>query len=167
MKKSFLVMVVLMQSLIANGYYEVVNVASDDFLFVRSKPSNKSNLVGKFPPYEYDIEMQRCEPNSNWCLVMQYENDELAGWVNKKYLNRQSGAIGGSHSGLNGKVKNVASNDVLYLRQYPTSNAKKMGSLKHDAQGFSVMAVRDKWYFIKDSSRNIQGWTYSQFIDTY
>lgn len=160
-------MIIAIQSLMAEGYYEVVKVASDDFLFVRSSPSSKSPLVGKLPPYEYDVEMQRCKPNSNWCLIMQYENDELTGWVNKKYLKRQSSVVGGSHGGLNGKVKNVASNDVLHLRQYPTSKSKKMGSLKYNAKSLRVMAIRGKWCFVVDNYRNQQGWAHSRFIDVY
>ena len=61
--------------------FRVVNVASNDFLSIRSTPNTDGKLTGKIPPDARGI--ARVGECKDWCRVRYKGND---GWVNSRYL---------------------------------------------------------------------------------
>ncbi len=84
-----------------SGCYRVVNVAYDDVLNIRSRPSARSSIVYTLDPAggpiisggrsAYDAQRQ-CIPtyrrlSSRWCPVTIYDgNNSVRGWAKRRFL---------------------------------------------------------------------------------
>lgn len=76
------------------GCLVVVNVASNDALNMRAKPSASSAIVGVLPPGRHGIIHLdgKCVPlsiawGSRWCPVTHYDGDSTTkGWVKARFV---------------------------------------------------------------------------------
>ncbi len=144
--------------------YSVIKVASDDILNVRKSASSKSKVIGTFNPWDDNIDVFKCKPNTNWCLAGQYEGD-FSGWVNKKFLKGHTTPIFyNQYSSNKCSVQNVKGNDTLSLRQFPRSNSKKVGVLKYNANDLIAYSERNNWVFVKNND-GISGWANKRFLN--
>ena len=73
--------------------FNVTGVAADDALNVRAGPFPDSPIIGRFGPYQRDIEVVRPNDRETWGLV---NIGERTGWVSLAYLARQPGQWYGS-----------------------------------------------------------------------
>ncbi len=164
MKKIILLLILISQISIAEDNrksYSVINVASDDVLNVREAPSSRSRVVGSFSPWEDNLIPDGCKAGTNWCRVEQYEGD-VSGWVNKRFLKKHR-KVHNQYGSNSCSVKNVSSNDVLFVRQYPSNKSKKMGFLKFNASGLIAYSKRGNWVFVTNR-KGISGWANKRFL---
>lgn len=68
--------------------HDVVDVASDDVLNIRTLPSNAGTIIGTLDPNQTAVEVIRLSDNGRWGLV---NAGEGAGWAFMRYLARQPG----------------------------------------------------------------------------
>lgn len=66
--------------------YDVVDVASDDMLNIRSIPSNAGAIVGALDHNQQFVEVIRLSDTGRWGLV---NAGDVAGWVFMRYMARQ------------------------------------------------------------------------------
>lgn len=98
----------------------VVNVATWDRLNVRGEPSSSSDIVTKHRYGDCGIYVVG-GPVGSWYLV---QDDDYEGWVNGKYISMVSPSMY--------CVSNVANDDVLNLRAYPSTVSKIIAELDPD-----------------------------------
>lgn len=76
------------------GFLVVVNVASNDALNMRARPTSASRIVDILKPRRHGIIHlgRACTPRSapwpqRWCLVSHYDGDRVTkGWVKARYV---------------------------------------------------------------------------------
>lgn len=68
--------------------HDVVDVASDDVLNIRTLPSNAGTIIGTLDPNQIGVEVIRLSDDGRWGLV---NAGEGAGWAFMRYLARQPG----------------------------------------------------------------------------
>ena len=68
-------------------HFNVFNVRSNDFLYVREYPGHNNNEVGKIPPGEKCIEYLGDSRLLEYQLWIKIQYLEVKGWVNSSYLN--------------------------------------------------------------------------------
>jgi len=84
----------LAEATTGSGCLTVVNLASGDFLNMRSQPSVSSRIVDTLQPHRHGILHldSRFEPSSvtwgnRWCPVTHYDGDQtIHGWVKARYV---------------------------------------------------------------------------------
>ncbi len=84
--------------------YAVVNVAPDDFLNVRAKPDVASPVVGRIPPFGLGIYICAAGERVRTALWVPIRYKDLTGWVNRRYLARQTGSLDEAVSARAGQV---------------------------------------------------------------
>lgn len=62
------------------------------------------------------------------------------------------------------RVKNVAADDVLWIRDCPHHTCTKVGFLRHDETAVDVWACDGKWCFIKKNG-DFVGWSHSGYLE--
>ena len=84
--------------------YAVVNVAPDDFLNVRARPDVASPVVGRIPPYGLGIHISAAGKHVRTAHWVPIRYKDLTGWVNRRYLARQTGSLEEAVSARTGQV---------------------------------------------------------------
>jgi hypothetical protein len=72
-----------------NAVYRVVFVESDDVLNVRSGPGIENGIVGTLAPGSSDLRATANAEITDGSLWLRIMNDEVAGWVNRRFLTEQ------------------------------------------------------------------------------
>jgi len=70
--------------------YQVVNVASNDVLNVRSEATSKSSLVGSLEYNAVNIILTGKESRKGKYLWVEIKHNNIVGWVNSKYIEKQT-----------------------------------------------------------------------------
>ena len=61
------------------------------------------------------------------------------------------------------RVVNIAQNDVLHIREQPSTNSKIIGMIPPDARGITFLGLKvDQWAFIRFD--DTEGWVPSRFV---
>ena len=98
----------------------VINVATIDRLNVRDEPSAGGEVVARLRYGSCGVVVTgACE--GNWCPI---EDGHVEGWVNSKFISMVSPALY--------CVDNVANNDVLNMRAFPSPVSKIVTELAPD-----------------------------------
>lgn len=133
--------------------YRVYGVVSGDVLYIRAQPSARARKVGSIPPYGKGVErLGPCE--GNWCEIS-YRG--IIGWASMKFLTPEASA------GASYRVRGIRSDDVLFIRAWPSSKSKKIGSIPPDGRGVSKLGpCKGNW--CKISYRGITGWSSMMYL---
>ncbi len=133
--------------------YRVYGVVSGDVLYIRAWPSSKSKKVGSIPPYGKGVEkLGPCK--GSWCKIS-YRG--MTGWASMKYLTREAS------SGSSYRVQGIRSDDVLFIRAWPSPQSKKVGSIPPDGRGVDKLGpCKGNW--CKISYRGIIGWSSMMYL---
>lgn len=84
--------------------YTVVDVAPDDILNVRARPDVNAAVVGHIPFYGVDIHIRETTRKAKTSAWMPIRYKDLNGWVNRRYLARQVGAMDEAVSARAGEI---------------------------------------------------------------
>ncbi|WP_299923001.1 SH3 domain-containing protein [uncultured Pelagimonas sp.] len=87
MLRLLIVMMSLSSAAWANGFpalYNIVDVAADDTLNVRSRPSSKGDVIAERAFDETYIQVLEMDPSGKWALVNNGEAGQ--GWIYARYL---------------------------------------------------------------------------------
>lgn len=71
--------------------FNVVDVAGNDVLNIRSLPANSGEIIGALDPNQIGVEVLALSDNGRWGLV---NAGERTGWAFMRYLSRQPGQTG-------------------------------------------------------------------------
>lgn len=73
------------------------------------------------------------------------------------------GFTGAAHAQTTLRVIDTAPNDVLNVREFPTSNARIVGVIPPDGRGLVPSGERNgNWVFVR--YRKVEGWVSSRFV---
>lgn len=133
--------------------YRVYGVVSGDVLYIRAQPSSKSKRIGSIPPYGEGVEvLGPC--HGSWCKVSYHG---MTGWSSMNYLAREAS------SGALYHVRGIRSDDVLFIRAWPSPQSKKVGSIPPDGRGVSKLGpCKGNW--CKINYRGIIGWSSMMYL---
>lgn len=154
-----------------DGDWGVVNVPSDDTLFVRSGPDGDARAIGELPYNARGISNVSCR-SSGWCRLTY---GCISGWsYGGRYMRR---GASGAASGFQGyySVVDVAANDTLNLRTGPGrskygNDYDVIAELPHNASGVYVtdcqthLNYRYRWCVV--SYKGVTGWAYGRHLQS-
>ena len=138
--------------------YDVINVASDDVLNLRTEPDGTSAILGSFGPNETNIEIINLNESATWGRVNTVEG---TAWVSMRFLKRQ---LGQEH-GTTPRIKSCHGTEPFWsLRKLDTAmngnqldpNALFPKQSRRFGYYFEVMDQTkihlDKWEFLRSSN---------------
>ncbi|MDP9138911.1 MAG: SH3 domain-containing protein [Pseudomonadota bacterium] len=129
----------------------VVNVRSDDVLYVRDGPSAGAAIAARKRHDACGILVhRRCR--GNWCPV---EDGHSLGWANRRYLATVSPALY--------CVSGVPRGDTLNLRAFPSPQSRVIGRLARTQCDIAFLPYRDgSWQKVRVRGR--QGWVNQRYL---
>lgn len=156
-----------------HGDYQVVGIASNDVLWIRSEPNSRAPTAGSMPPGARGVGVGRCVNvagyRSPWCEV-RYKCS--AGWSYSRYLSQASASPAPSPapspSAETYRVVGVAGNDVLNMRSGPGTGYGIVAEIPPYGTGVSVSGCRavsgfkSKWCAV--TWRGASGWASASFL---
>jgi SH3-like domain-containing protein len=129
----------------------VVNVRSDDALNMRAQPNARAEIVAR-KPYGVCGILVTGACRGGWCPV---EDGHALGWVNRHYIAAVSAGVY--------CVANVAANDVLNMRAYPSPESRIVVRLGPQRCGITVLPYRvGSWQKVRAAGR--YGWVSSRYL---
>jgi len=153
--------------------YLVIDVDSDDVLYILSGAGVQHKIVGCIPYDGKDISIAGKGVTVGKSLWVPIQYKETKGWVNSRYINRyaMSGKIRSSSRTSSRypryRVVNVQSDDTLYIHSDPGVQTKLVDCIPYDGRnvfvtGSGVTIGRSVWVPIQ--YQGTTGWVNSRYI---
>jgi hypothetical protein len=139
-------------------FLKVVDVKKGDTLSIRESTSYKSRKIGKIPANESCVAYlsEKKDVGSQKWVKITYKG--VQGWVNLRYLKRNWDSPCGKYY----QITNVPRNDVLNMRQSPTSS-QKVGKISYDYEGcLTGLDKKQKWVLL--DYEGTKGWVFSNYL---
>lgn len=126
----------------------VVNIASWDTLNVRNKASNSGDILFKLKPNTVVTVLDKTD---DWYKI---SYNGTVGYCYSKYIEISTEpSVEVQSINKNGKVVNVASNDVLNARELPNGDAKLLFTIPPNAGVHVIEKTSNNWYKISYYSK--------------
>jgi len=147
-------------------FFEVANVKAGDTLSIYKSPSDKSEQLGKISADEscvaYLNEFKEVD-SQKWVKIT---SKNVQGWVNLQYLKRNWESPCGTYY----QLVNIPRNDVLNLRQSPTTSSQKMGRIPYDyggcLTGIDEAFAKNKRKWVLLDYEGTKGWASAYYLRT-
>lgn len=128
----------------------VVNVASDDRLNLRERPSARAPVQARWAYGKCGVLVLSC--SGSWCRV---EDGHSVGYVNRRFLSMVSPA--------RYCVAGVAVGDALNLRAWPSPQSRVLTRLARNGCGIAFLPYRVKdWQKVRASGW--EGWVNARYL---
>jgi SH3-like domain-containing protein len=129
----------------------VINVRSNDALNMRTAPRATAEVVAR-KPYGVCGILVTGSCRASWCPV---EDGHALGWAHRHYIAAVSAGVY--------CVSNVAANDVLNMRAFPSPQSRIVAALAPRRCGITVLPYRvGSWQKVRAAGR--YGWVNSRYL---
>ena len=151
----------------------VINIAENDRLNIREKPSSKSRILDALDNgANVTVNGEAKSPNgAKWYFIHDDESG-ISGYVSAKYIElpgQKKPKERRKNYPVEGVVINIAENDRLNIREKPSSKSRILDALDNGASvtvnGEAKSSGGALWYFIHDEESGISGYVSGKYID--
>ena len=151
----------------------VVNIAENDRLNIREKPSAKSRILDALDNGTYVVVNGEADsPNGSKWYYIYHEESGVSGYVSAKYISlegRTQSTPKRTEYPVEGVVINIPANDRLNIRSAPNIKSRILDALDNGARvtvnGEAKSAGGSKWYYIYYEESDVSGYVASKYIE--
>jgi len=151
----------------------VINIAENDRLNIREKPSAKSRILDALDNGTYVVVNGEADsPNGSKWYYIYHEESGVSGYVSAKYIEiegRTQSKPKRTEYPVEGVVINIAANDRLNIREKPSVKSRILDALDNGAHvtvnGEAKSSGGSKWYYIYYEESGVSGYVSAKYIE--